>query len=460
MRRASTNVLLAALAAAVVAALLLARSCATGPERSPDGLPDEAPASIPDEARRPARAARPRSAVPADVPANGPVPGTATAPPSKSEVPADDAKPKLRIRGRVLDEFGAGVGGAEIEVRAWSGNEADPQWFEVEDVAGADGAFDLTIDRERATRGFGIGTTAKGHVEGRRVVKLDAYDETRGIDVVVEPARAISGRVLDGDAKPIPGTTVQLWYGSETTWPTTVDADGRFRTPPHGPRRAFELWVEAPGYPARSVPLAATTSDVTDVGDIVFRRGGRIAGVVVDARGKPVQDLWLEVAQVRDEKNPAPRCRTDTNGRFEFTDLAGDTITIHVSVPDGEGGPAGARRTYRGGASEIRAGRADVHLVVTTECRVKLVFIDADTRKPVDVRKAEYGLRYEGGPEPERLGQGASSSPLLSTFLSAESGRRYDLTVRSAGFEDAHVNGIDVGDAAEVAIDVPMRRVR
>jgi hypothetical protein len=453
------NALFAAIAAAAVAAVLLARSCGSEPETRPATPSPATP--TPDAAPRPARSARPRSDAPADVVAKPEsAPEAAAAPAGKTEVAVDEKKPKLRIRGRVLDEFGVGVGSAEIEVRAWSGTESDPQWFTVQDAAGADGSFDLTIARDRATRGFGIATTANGHVEGWRAVKLEAYDETRGVDIVVEPARAIAGRVIDGDARPIPGTTVQLWYGSETTWPTSVDGEGRFRTPPHGPRRAFELWVEAPGYPSRSVALAATTSDLTDVGDIVFRRGGRVSGVVVDARGKPVQDLWLVVSQIRDEKNPAPRCRTDTNGRFEFTDLPQDLVTIYVDVSDSEGGPAGGRRRYRGGASEIRAGATDVRLVVEGECSVKLLFIDADTRKPVDVQRAEYGLRYEGDPEPERLGQGGSSSPMLSTFLSVQSGRRYDLTVRSSGFEDAHVNGIDVGDAGELQLDVPMRRAR
>jgi hypothetical protein len=445
-------------ALAALAALLLVRSC-EGPIVDPPPYADAAAPSAPRKDGAPVAAPRAR-ARPSDAPVADP---TATLPaadaPSSSGAPQQPPAAKLRIHGRVREESGKGVAGAEFEIRAWSGNEPDVQWFSLTGKADDNGTFDVSIDAASASIGFGIETSADGHLAGWVSVKRAEYDEARGVDVVVERGRAIVGRVVDGEGRAIPRTTVQLWYGSETTWPTTVGEDGRFRTPSRAPLRAFELFVEAPGFKHRSVPIAAADTDETNVGDIVFRGGGRIAGVVVDRSGHPVQDLGVTVNVVEDEKRP--RCRTDTEGRFELAEIGEDPVTVHVDIDDDRGGPAGSRRRYRGYEEDVRSGRTDVRLVVSAEATVWLRFVDALTGKPVDVKKAEYGLRYEGTPEPEHLGQGASGSdPLVSTALSAECGRRYDLTVRCPGFDVARVNGIEVGDVSEMDVRVPMRRAK
>lgn len=367
-------------------------------------------------------------------------------------VGVEAAAPKLRIHGHVLDATGFGVEATEIDVRAWSGKEPDVRWYTATTTTGLGGAFEITIDRERAATGFGLATTAKGYVEGWKAVKIEEYDEARGVDIVVDVARSIVGRVVDDDGRGIPGAVVQLWYGSETTWPTKTDAEGRFATPPHAPRMGFELIVEAPGYSRRAISIAASSEETTDVGDIAFRKGGWVSGVVVDQRGTPIGDLWIEVEQVKDKEGKQPRVRTDASGRFQFDDIDGKKVTIRI---DG-----GTGRDYRGQLSEVDVGRSDLRLVASSWTMISLRFIDADTRAPVDLKKIEYGLRPEGTPEPQRLGMGAAGSDLVSTVLSAQSERRYDLTVRAAGFEDETVRGIDVGDVAEKTIDVLMRRKR
>jgi hypothetical protein len=454
----SRRVVLAVAALSALAALLLVRSC-EGPIVDPPPYADAAAPSAPRKDGAPVAAPRAR-ARPSDAPAADPA---ATLPaadgPSTSGAPQEPPVTKLRIHGRVREESGKGVAGAEFEIRAWSGNEPDVQWFSLTGKADDNGTFDVSIDAARASIGFGIETSADGHLEGWVHVKRAEYDEAKGVDVVVERGRAIVGRVIDGEGRPIARTTVQLWYGSETTWPTTVGEDGRFRTPSRAPLRAFDLVVEAPGHSRRSVPIVAADAEETDVGDIVFRSGGRIAGVVVDRAGRPVPDLQLTFERIAGKEGRVPRCRTDSEGRFEFTDVGEDPATVYVDINDPLGGPAGARLRYRGFVNDVAPGRTDVRIVAAAWTTIRLMFVDALTGKPVDVKKAEYGLRYEGTPEPERLGQGASGSdPLVSTVMSAECGRRYDLTVRCPGFDVARVNGIEVGDVAELEVRVPMRR--
>ncbi len=446
-----TLISVAAVVAVAAAALVVARSCAPD-----DGKVSAPGARPPAETKRDVRAPRIRPQQPAETAPDAPA---AAEPPTPS--PATKDVPKLRIWGRVVDDLGRVVEGAEVEVRAWSGKDFDVKTTTLQTASRVDGAFEVIVDRDRASDGFGLATSKDGHVEGWRAVKAAEYDETQGADVTAERARAVTGRILDGAGKPIAGTTVQLWYGAETTWPSEPDAQGRFRTPARGPRRALELVVEAPGYPTRRIELKAADEELTDAGEIIFRRGLRVAGVVVDNKGNAVADLGLVLGNVAGGWQNAPRTRTDGAGRFEFTDVAEGEVGVGVDVEQSQGGATGAKRKYRGGLGDIKAGRTDVRLVVGAETTLWLRFVDADTRKPVDVQSAKYGVRAAGTPEPETPPHGASGSdPLLSASMTVLAGERYDVTVRSPGFDDAHVDNVEVGDAAEQTVDVPMRRTR
>lgn len=352
------------------------------------------------------------------------------------------------------------MSGARVEVRAWSGVEPKAVWFTTSTFADEFGEFEVSLNADRATIGFGVETRAKGYVEGWCSVKRADYDESSGVDVVVQLARAIVGRVVDADFRPVPGTTVQLWYGSETTWPTKVDADGRFRTPPHAPRTAFELVVEAPGFARRPIAVRAADEDWTDVGEIVLLKLAGVAGVVVDPGGRPVENLVLTIEQVEDGERRAPRCTTDSAGRFLFETVSGEIVTIHA-MPGAEGGPAGQRRRYGVYEQNVAAGRRDVRIVARPWTTLTLKFVDAVTGKPIDLPRVEYDVRYEGTPEPERLPRTSSStSSQVSTIVSVESGRRYDVTVGAPGYEAARRSGIEVLDVANMDIEIPMSRTR
>ncbi len=452
MRIGPRRTWLLSLGALVLIGLALLRL--QGAARAPGGPKEPAAAADPVSAEGPPPALRPAPAPKRPKAEAAPDVEPAVLPPA----PPSNPEPRLRIHGRVLSSSGVPLVGASVELRAWSGTPSRTVWSTRESKTAADGSFEFAIDRGLASQGFGLATIAESSLEAIRVVKFDEYDESRGVDLEVEAARAISGRVLDEGARPISGATVQLWYGSETTWPTPVDAAGRFLTPQHAPRGAFELVVEAPGFPRRTLPMAAADVDRTEVGDVVFRRGGTLSGVVLDTRGEPVQDLPLVVAL---GQSHSPRTRTDSAGRFEFTDLGLGTVSIWVDAPDDQGGPPGSRRSYRGGLNDLEVGRRDVRIVAETLCALVLRFLDAASGQPVDVRPVEYGARLEGTPAPGHVGQTATSSdPLLSVRLSVPSGHRYDVTVRSPGFEEARRDGIDVGDLVEMTIDVRMRRAR
>lgn len=419
------------------------------------------------------------AAVPSDVPLNaapsllpGPISGRggpkwrAAEPPTVATVPPPtvapslaESSPGLVVRGRVRTSEGVGVVGVSVELRAWSGSKTRPTWSNREVKTGLGGVYEFSIEPPVASAGFVVVVSAEGFLEVWRAVDPKDYDGAQSIDLEIETARSIACRVLDADARPIPGASAMLWYGSDSTWPTSADREGRIRTPARAPHRAFELIVEAPGYPRREVPVAASTLDRTDIGDVVFRKGGVVAGVVVDGRGEPVEDLNLVILNLGPSgKASDVRAKTDARGRFEFSDLGLGIVSIFADAPN-LGGPPGARRAYRGGIGGVEVGRRDVRIVCGTECLLILRFVDAVTGEPLDVHEAEYGARYEGTPVPEQLGAGGSGSdPFRTARLTVASGHRYDVAVRSPGFELGRADGIDVRDLEEIAVDVRLTR--
>ena len=355
---------------------------------------------------------------------------------------------------------GAGVPRAGIEVRAWSGEKGKEKWTILKTTSGPGGEFSVATERALATLGFGVETSAEGFLEGWVSVKPEEYDPERGIEVAVEAARSITGRAVDEYGRPLAAVTVDLWYGSETTWSTKAGADGRFRTPCRGPRRAFDLIVEAEGFPRRVVPVGeAPAEESTDVGDVVFRRGGRLAGVAIDEGGRPVAGLPLGLTGV---VGRSPSVKTDEAGRFEFTDLGEGTVGVCVDAPGSVEAPDGKRRGYQGGIDDVAVGRTDLRVVVTAETTVILRFLDASTGQEMKVEKSSVGAWPSGTEEPENPIRGSTSSslPYASERFTVISGRRWEFLVRTPGCEDARLRGVDVGDVAEMTVDVPLRRSR
>jgi hypothetical protein len=62
---------------------------------------------------------------------------------------------------------------------------------------------------------------------------------------------------------------------------------------------------------------------------------------------------------------------------------------------------------------------------------------------------------------PEHLGAGGGASdPFRTARVTVACGRRYDVAVRSPGFELGRADGLDVRDQMELAVDVRLARSR
>jgi len=155
------------------------------------------------------------------------------------------------------------------------------------------------------------------------------------VEVFVEPAATITGRVVDPDGKPLAGATVapaRTGSGNSLTGDTRyscpTDEEGRFTMVlPAGKRFEYNLIAHDGGYKQwRSWANGASENLRTQPGEridgleIRLTRGGTVRGRVIDAAGKAKVDVEVRAAAVdrRDNRYYVPSTKTGQDGRFEL----------------------------------------------------------------------------------------------------------------------------------------------
>ncbi len=217
--------------------------------------------------------------------------------------------------GRVLTEKGTPISGAVVTLPGLAGSTLGKT------KTSADGTFSLTVEDldtrpiHRFHQGLEIWAEdfGFGFVPGRRITLFPGRDKPLG-DIIVEPGRTYTGRVVDHQGRPIRGASVQCGtYGrsglnSEDVKATT-DANGRFQTPllPAGSHYAR---VEAPGYLSLLV-LGETFQSAASEGalpDLILKPDDPVTGVVKNEKGEPVPDVPV--------RSNAFTTKTDLEGKF------------------------------------------------------------------------------------------------------------------------------------------------
>lgn len=156
-------------------------------------------------------------------------------------------------------------------------------------------------------------------------------DHTRYVDFdfKLERGQLIHGTVVDEDAKSVEGATVRFMGGMNGDWDffgaagkAATDADGH-----------FELWVGKEWGRWLTIRKnqygTAFVWDALEQGDlktVVLRRGGDIAGTVVDPRGKGVADCEVSVRNMGHDL--IDKVRTDSEGNYLLRGVPGDPTLI------------------------------------------------------------------------------------------------------------------------------------
>lgn len=241
----------------------------------------------------------------------------------------------------------------------------------------------------------------------------------RRLDFALRPSRAATGRLVDTAGQPVPGAyiaAVGQGSPSEVDWASAwSDADGRFRCVDLTPSLRHALIVHHSGFATvvYDFPFEERTTSELDLGTLVLRPPGLIAGRVLDTEGRGIAGATVELAGTnRDRRSlvgAAPEREreiakfyvsereafTDEEGRFWFGGTpAGDfTLTARAT-----GRAPLAATPFTLGAGERRS---DVRLVfpVGGTLRGRVVDESAVGLGGVHVRAepepAPRGLRYE-----------------------------------------------------------------
>jgi protocatechuate 3,4-dioxygenase beta subunit len=191
-----------------------------------------------------------------------------------------------------------------------------------------------------------IDVSASGRASAR--VLIDAGDDahrTMTRRIVLRPAVAIGGIVLDEADLPVAEASVEVRSSSGWSDTTTSDPAGRWRLDGFG---VGTLTLEASSSKTIEVPVPPVSLDGAGPRlDLVVRveRGATITGLTVDAAGAPVGEIGVRAS--------SRSTVSDSRGRFSIERLAPGETTIDASS-DRLGTEPRTVQLRRGGHADLR----------------------------------------------------------------------------------------------------------
>ncbi len=247
-------------------------------------------------------------------------------------------KKGLNAIGRVTDNAGKPIAGARVALTRLTSNRAS--------TTNAQGHFDLPHLSPGQNK---LAIQANGYVPSLQEVMV--ADNMTPVDIVLEAGRAVSGRVLDDENKPIEGAMIlfELGLSDQGIWPrATSDQDGRFRLDGI-PTAGGSLLVRHKSTGVRVArpidldkPLTITVSKPAKV---------HLRGTVTDLEsGHPIPSFNVVLRGGLMARNPA------TGGKFEVTANKPPSSGFHQPVQiriEAQGYAAQEPRTVRLDRDEI-----------------------------------------------------------------------------------------------------------
>ncbi len=250
------------------------------------------------------------------------------------------------LAGRIRDESGAPVANARVEVR----QPAVPFGVLRAGESGADGRFEIRgiAPLERFTLMVHASEFA---IHAEEKLRLPAAHEE--LEIVLEPAHPLAGRVVDAAGRPVAGAEVSITgdrvldeggsvMSPTPTWEylcgigsrlTAEDGSFEFVSLYDG---EFEVVARSPGNSSLSVVMKARAgaSDLVLVLDDAPAERAILRGTVVDVlRGEPITDFQVSV--MRPARDPGAMTGKgfdfgDAAGRFEIPGLDPGRVALHV----------------------------------------------------------------------------------------------------------------------------------
>lgn len=216
------------------------------------------------------------------------------------------------IRGRVVDERGHPIAGAEVRAKA---SQAEGEaWSQ------PDGSFE--IEDLEATQRYQVDAYRRGYPK-----RSSPRSATPGgeVELVLPSPAWVTGRVLGVGGEPLSNAVINE--------EPVADPKGDFRVPV-GAGGEVTLHVVAAGYAAELRTTKAKPGEDTSVGAVELTHGRPLQGVVVDAdTGAPVStgQVFLNARRFADSFTADDEAVIEENGRFRLGRVGEvQTLTVHV----------------------------------------------------------------------------------------------------------------------------------
>jgi protocatechuate 3,4-dioxygenase beta subunit len=232
--------------------------------------------------------------------------------------------PTVRISGRVLAKGGGAIRDFQVAVSPprgdgyWSGPDVSV------DVHDADGRFVLDDIQVRPAE---LIVSAPGHVAGRVALQLEKGRNVEGVEVTLERAATIQGRVTDESGAALDRVHVGHQGTGAHIDDATSNANGEYVLDGL-PLGETTLGFSRRGYQSMSKTLELAAGETRL--DVRLAVGRVLTGQVVDDRGAPVADVLIE-AFSENAGGSFSNATTDSAGRFRLEGLGPFLYRVSVS---------------------------------------------------------------------------------------------------------------------------------
>lgn len=226
------------------------------------------------------------------------------------ELPVVVLETGATLGGRLVDEDGAPVAGASIELRP-----APPAGRLELPPLGAENRHETTSENDGS---YGFDTVATGlfevTVQAEGFLRPQAREVTvpleGRVDFVLRRGAVLSGQVRTEDGEPLAG--VRILVGDATA---ASDSEGRYRVSgvPLGRQH-----VEARHRTLNGAAAEVEVDEGENTHDFVFAAGHTVRGRVVDEMRTPLAGAQVELAQLDWENRRQLQVTADEEGRFEL----------------------------------------------------------------------------------------------------------------------------------------------
>jgi uncharacterized GH25 family protein len=268
-----------------------------------------------------------------------------------------------KIRGVVRDPAGAPAAGVRIRIIPVGRDEI---------TSDAQGKFELAWEQGSAGGRPENCCLMAQHEQRNLAAAIDLTEGMSTVDVKLEPAATIAGRVADPNGKGIAGARIiPMLRRTLVAWSMTreqilTDANGNFEIRAAPALYRYELYASANGYGSKRSEVVETEArkDRLEVGVLTLAPANlAISGRVVDLQDQPVARANISAFGFGEGQPERLSAQTDVEGKFTLKGVCPGQINLRVEAN------LGAKRLSAqvltdGGSTDLkivmREGRAPV----------------------------------------------------------------------------------------------------